>query len=144
MGFLSDAWKGAKDAVSSGWDSVKDAVTDVTGVDSLNTLLLTGGLAMAPAQLAGKGIFGEALNDALSPLLMPPGGTAPQGAMSGPLNQAAPAMSMGTGATPRPETVTPNLANLLGPSGNSYGPTTTSAALLQSNPDAYQFAPLIS
>ena len=145
MGWLSSAWKSTKKAVSSAWDSTKDAITDVTGVESLNTLLLTGGLANATATLSGKGIFGEAFADALSPLTTPPGGPPPGPAAQGPLNQPLPS-NMGLGginaSAPAPQAGASNIASLFGESGYSSGPTTTSSALLQSNPEAYQYAPL--
>jgi hypothetical protein len=145
MNWLSDAWDSAKDAVSSGWDSVKDTVKDVTGVDSINSLLLTGGLAMVPANLSGKGVLGEALTTAMNPLLQPYGqGIAPQ-MMYGPLNQPAPSnLTMGAGAAPAPQVVQSpsNLSSLFGNSGYSFGPSETSAALLAPNNEAYQFSPL--
>lgn len=69
MGWLSDTFKGAKDAVSDAWSGVKDEVRDITGVDSINSLIATGGLAMVPANLSGKGILGEALYDTMGPLM---------------------------------------------------------------------------
>jgi hypothetical protein len=146
MGWLSDTWKKAKDTVSDAWDGAKDAVKDVTGVDSINSLIATGGLAMVPANLSGKGILGEAITTAMNPLLQPYGQPAGGGqAMSGPLYQSAPAMSMGTGGGGRTVASAPSdLASYFGPSGYEFGPQTTSAALLQANPDAYQFSPLAS
>ena len=145
MGWLSDAWDSTKDAVSSGWDSVKDTVTDITGVDSMNSLFATGGLAMVPANLSGKGILGEAFTSAMSPLLQPYGqGMAPQ-MMSGPLNQPAPSsLTMGAGAAPAAQvSQSPsNLSSMFGNSGYSFGPSETSAALLAPNNEAYQFSPL--
>jgi hypothetical protein len=147
VGFLSKVWSKTKKAVSSGWDSTKDAITDITGVDSLNTLLLTGGLAMGPAQLSGKGILGEAFADALSPLTAVPPPLGGQ-QVSGPLMGNAPAnLTMGTGGQPTPQTAQPSaqdLASLFGNTGYQYGPSSTSSALLQSNPEAYQYSPLMN
>lgn len=147
MGWLSDAWDSTKDAVSDAWSGTKDAIRDVTGVDSINNLLMTGGLSMVPAQLSGQGIFGEALATALSPLTQPYGqGQAPT-MMSGSLSQPAPAsLTMGTGGGGSAVTrgSPQDLASYFGGSGYGAGPSQTSAALLQANPEAFKFAPLTS
>lgn len=160
MGFLSDAWDSVSDAASSAWDSTKDAassawgstqdaIRDVTGVDSLNTLFATGGLAMVPANLSGKGVLGEALYDTMGPLMGMGQQQMPQGMqMSGPLMGNAPAnLTMGAGGQAAPQTVNPSaqdLAGLFGDTGYQYGPSQTSTALLQANPEAYQYQPLMS
>lgn len=145
MGWLSKTFKKAKNAVSDAWSGAKDAVRDVTGVDSINSLIATGGLAMVPANLNGQGFLGEALKDAISPLLAQPNQMPPASMMQGygPLSQPAPAMSMGTGAAPD-QSSSGDIASLFGESGYSYGPSQTSTALLQANPEAYQFNPLFS
>lgn len=147
MGWISSAWKSTKNAVSSGWDSVKDTVKDVTGVDSMNSLAILPGVSTTLAALGGKGVLGEAVSGAMAPLLQPPGGQPQQGgALSGPLTQAAPQMSMGTGAPAPAQSVAPSasdVASLFGQSGYQAGdPSSVSAALLAQNPDAYQFSPL--
>lgn len=147
---VSSAWDSTKDAVSSAWDSTKDAITDVTGVESLNTLLATGGLATVPANLAGKGILGEALTGALAPLTAvpqpPPGMAMGGGALAQSLQ---PGMSFGSGGSaptlsqPGGAGGSAGVASLFGKSGYEFGAQPTSSALLQSNPEAYQYAPLV-
>jgi hypothetical protein len=153
MGYLSSAWKSVKKGVSTGYDSIKDGVRDVTGVDSINTLLATGGLATVPALLAGKGIVGETITDALGPILgapIPPGIMGP-GGLQGPSLPAG--LNFGTGVgsgnsaqggNSAQAPSSSNLASLFGNTGYSFGPQSTSAALLQSNPGAYNYAPLMS
>ena len=154
MGWLSSAWGGikdalggAKDAVGDAWSGAQNAVRDITGVDSLNTLFATGGLAMVPANLSGKGILGEALTNTLAPLTAVPNQGLMGQQMTGPLMGNAPAnLTMGTGAQPAPQGQSaPNdLASLFGQTGYQYGPSQTSTALLQSNPGAYQYQPLMN
>ena len=138
MGLGSWFQDNIKDPVSDAWEGAKDEITDITGVDSLNTLLATGGLATVPANLSGKGILGEALTSALSPLTQVPQQAPPPGFQGG-LNQPAPAMSMGSGSA-APRQSSRNVADLLGPSGYANNDSaSTSSALLQTNPEAYQF-----
>lgn len=147
MGWLSDTWKDVKKGVSTGWESVKDEVKDVTGIDSLNSAFLTGfGLQSGLGALQGKGAIGEALGPLMGQQQAPPWAS---GQMTGPLMGTAPAsMTMGTGGQPAPQVVQPSaqdLAGLFGESGYQYGgPSKTSTALLQSNPEAYQYQPLMS
>lgn len=156
MGFLSSigdavssAWDSVSDVASDAWSGVKDTVGDITGVDSMNSLLATGGLAMIPANLSGKGVLGEALYDTMGPLMGMGQQQMPQGMqMSGPLMGNAPAnLTMGTGGQPAPQIMQPSpqdLAGLFGETGYQYGPSQTSTALLQANPEAYQYQPLMS
>lgn len=145
MGWVSDTFGGIKDAVSDAWDSTKDAVKDVTGISSMNDLLVPGfGVASGMGLLQGQGFMGQQLANTLAPLTGVPG-QMPGGQMAtGPLMGTAPAsMTMGSGGTPPPETTGRDIAGLFGESGYSYGgPTQTSTALLQANPEAYQFNPL--
>lgn len=146
MGWLSDTWKSAKDTVSDAWGSVKDEVKDFTGLDSMNDFFNP--IAQGSALLQGKGIIGETL----SPLMQgPPAPAWAQGGggATGPLMGAAPSsLTMGTGGQPAPQVVQPSaqdLAGLFGESGYQYGgPSKTSTALLQSNPEAYQYSPLMN
>lgn len=146
MGWLSDAWDSTKDAVSDAWDSAKDTVKDTLGIDSLNSAFLTGfGLQSGIGALQGKGVLGEALSPLMGQQQQMPQGMQ----MTGPLMGAAPSsLTMGTGGQPAPQTVQPSaqdLASLFGESGYQYGgPSQTSTALLQSNPEAYQYQPLMS
>lgn len=141
MGFFSDVWKGAKDAVSDVWEGTKDAVKDVTGIDSMNDMLFPGlGVSSAMGALQGRGILGETL---MGGQPQPPPG------LQGPMNQPAPPMSMGTGGgggSGAGQVQGPDLASLFGDSGYAYGNEgggePLSAQLLQANPEAYQFAPL--
>lgn len=141
MGFFSDIG----DSLSDAWDSVKDTVKDVTGIDSMNDLLMPGfGVASGMAALQGRGAIGEFLQPLMG--APPMAGGMPQ--MTGPLMGNAPAsLTMGAGGVAPAQTVTPSnqdIAALFGESGYQYGPNQTSTALLQANPEAYQYTPLMS
>lgn len=134
MGFFSDAWDSVKDTVSDVWDDTKDAVKDITGIDSMNDLLMPGfGVASGASLLSGGGPLGSLLGGQQAPPNM--------AAVSGPLTQPAPAnLTMGTARNPPSGS-----AGLMSPGGDMGGQSPAlSAALLQSNPEAFQYQPLIS
>lgn len=145
MGFLSDTWSDVKKGVSTGWESVKDEVKDVTGIQSMNDMLFPGlGVASGMAALQGRGWLGEQIQGLHGQPMQPPG--AGVGA-TGPLTQNAPAgLTMGGGGPVQAQTVAPGggVAGLFGDSGYQYGGSpSTSSALLQYNPEAYQYRPLM-
>lgn len=144
MGFFSDVFKGAKDAVSDVWKGTKDAVSDVGDVFSDgwdwvedNTMW---GFSTNLMEDLWSGVTGGLLGQQQ--------GAPPPTALSGPLNQPAPSnMTMGTGGSGSAENTVqgPDLSSLFDGSGYSYGPDGSaplSAQLLQSNPDAYRYNPL--
>ena len=126
MGFLSSVWKGAKDVVSDVWDGFED----ITAYDEINDF----------ASDAWSG-----LTDMFSGQQAPPGGQQ----MTGPLMGNAPAnLTMGSGAQPAPQVSqlsAQDLAGLFSQSGYGTPPAApASTALLQSNPQAYQYQPLMN
>lgn len=161
MGFISDigdalssGWDSITDAASSAWGSIKEETMEFTGSDSWSDALLSIGSAGAwPILREGMEFLGGDMSGpfegVLGPLMgqqqAPPWAT---GQMTGPLMGNAPAnLTMGTGGQPAPQIVRPSpqdLAGLFGETGYQYGPSQTSTALLQANPEAYQYQPLMS